>query len=46
MGVDTSTQPLTMSSLLTNKISLIEGILLPTFDMNYQKRKKIKTQKC
>ena len=49
MGVDTSTQPLTIynmvSSLLTNKISLIEGILLPTFDMNYQKRKKNKNTK-
>ena len=37
MGVDTSTQPLTIynmvSSLLTTKIFL-EGILLPTFDIN------------
>ena len=48
MGVDTSTQPFTrynmLSSLLIIKIFL-QGILLPTFDMNYHNRKVIKPQK-
>ena len=48
MGVDTSTQPLTiyniLSSLPTSKI-FFEGILLPTFDMNYHNRKIIKPLK-
>ena len=48
MGVDDSTQPLTIYNTLSTLLiikTFLGGILLTTFDMNYHNRKKIQTQK-